>query len=347
MVTNTVLIEHAKPMDMALRTNDTEGLTIIGDCVKKKQSSFAEDVLRGLTADEKYLSPKYFYDREGSDLFVKITQTEEYYPTRTELSILNVYSSEIVNTCEHVNWLVELGSGSSEKTNALLSDFHRKRRTFNYIPIDVSDIIIESGRKLLEKYDRLSVTGILSDYGKGLELVSKVDNGSKLILFLGSSIGNFTLDEIRSFLEMTYQAMHYSDYILIGFDLVKDHQVLEDAYNDSEGVTADFNYNLLKRINNELDGNFDLNKFEHQAFFNEQESRIEMHLVSKEDQAVSIGAINKKISFKSGETIHTENSHKFTLDMIDSFADSAHLEVIHSWTDPRKYFALCLLRKKQ
>jgi len=342
-----MLIEEANPLNMALKPTTVDGLTILGDKKHHQLDNFGQDVLEGLTADQKTLSPKYFYDQVGSDLFVKITKTEEYYPTRTELSLLTQYAPQIVDSCDHVNWLVELGSGSSEKTDALLCEFHTKRRTFNYIPIDVSDIIIDSGKKLLEKYDRLSVTGILSDYERGLTLVSKVENGSKLILFLGSSIGNFDQDEIVSFLKMTYQAIHYSDYILIGFDLVKDRHVLEAAYNDAQGITEEFNYNILKRINRELDGNFDLNKFEHKAYFNEQKSRIEMHLVSMENQTVTIGELNTKILFNSGESIHTENSHKFTMKMIESYAEEAQLEVFKTWTDPKDYYALCLLRKKQ
>jgi dimethylhistidine N-methyltransferase len=347
MVLNSLLIKEAKPMDMMINKTEVDGLTILGDRSMHSLNNFGHDILEGLTAKRKIISPKYFYDQTGSDLFVKITQTEEYYPTRTELSILDQYSSEIVNTCDHVNWLVELGSGSSEKTNALLGEFHKKRREFYYIPIDVSDIIIDSGKKLLEKYDRLSVTGIVSDYENGLELVSKVENGSKLILFLGSSIGNFTPAEIDEFLEMTYQAIHYSDYILIGFDLVKDKQVLEAAYNDAQGITKAFNLNVIKRINRELNANFDVSKFEHKSFFNEEKSRIEMHLVSKENQTITIDDLNTKISFSSGESIHTENSHKFTTEMINSFADRAHLEVTRTWMDPKEYFALCLLRKKQ
>jgi dimethylhistidine N-methyltransferase len=347
MSLNSILIAEANPMDMTLKPTTVNGLTILGDKKHHQLDNFGQDVLDGLTAVRKTLSPKYFYDQAGSDLFVKITKTDEYYPTRTELSILTQYASEIVDVCDHVNWLVELGSGSSEKTDALLCEFHNKRRAFNYIPIDVSDIIIDSGKKLVEKYDRLSVTGILADYEKGLTLVSKVENGSKLILFLGSSIGNFDHDEIISFLNMTYQAIHYSDYILIGFDLVKDRHVLEAAYNDDQGITEEFNYNIIQRINRELDGNFDINKFKHKAFFNEQESRIEMHLVSIENQTVKIGDLNTKIHFQSGESIHTENSHKFTMEMIASYTDKARLEVIKTWTDPKDYFALCLLRKKQ
>jgi dimethylhistidine N-methyltransferase len=345
MLLNSVLIEKAKPLDITLKTSDGNRLTILGDSSNHSLDNFAQDVLAGLKAEKKFLSPKYFYDQTGSELFVQITQTEEYYPTRTEKSILNHYSAQIVDKCDKVNWLVELGSGISEKTDSLLCEFHKKGKTFNYIPIDVSDIIIDSGKKLLEKYDRLSVTGILSDYERGLSLVSKVENGAKLILFLGSSIGNFEPVEIDAFLSMTRQTLGDADFILIGFDLVKDREVLQAAYNDAQGITEAFNYNILKRINRELDGNFDIGKFEHKAFFNEKHSRIEMHLVSKENQTVTIGAMNTKISFKYKETIHTENSHKFTPEMIRSYADKAELAVVETWTDPQDYFALCLLRR--
>ena len=347
MLLNTSLIENAKPLEITLRTSDVKRLTILDDAKSKNLNNFAQDVCKGLMAEKKYLSPKYFYDQTGSELFVKITQTEEYYLTQTEKAILNHYSASIVDKCKQVNLLVELGSGSSEKTDSLLCEFHNKRKTFNYIPIDVSDIIIDSSKKLLEKYDKLSVTGILSDYERGLSLVSNVENGAKLILFLGSSIGNFEPAELEAFLSMTQKTLDEADFILIGFDLVKDSDVLNSAYNDAQGITEDFNSNILNRINRELDGNFDVNKFAHKAFFNDKLSRIEMHLVSKENQTVTIGELNTKISFKSGESIHTENSHKFTFDMIATYTNNAHLELVKTWTDPKDYFALCLFRKQQ
>ena len=347
MLLDSVLIESAKPLEIKQRVSDVDGLTILDDSSNQNLDNFAHDILMGLKSEKKYLSPKYFYDQIGSELFVQITQTDEYYPTRTEKSILNQYSASIVDTCDNVNWLVELGSGSSEKTDTLLYEFHKKRKTFNYIPIDVSDIIIDSGKKLLEKYERLSVTGILSDYERGLSIVSNVENGAKLVLFLGSSIGNFEPMEIEAFLNMTQSILTGTDFILIGFDLVKDHNVLNAAYNDAQGVTEAFNFNILQRINRELDGDFNVNKFKHKAYFNEKYSRIEMHLVSKEHQTVSLDAVKTKISFKRNESIHTENSHKFTPKMILSYAKKANLEIVDTFTDPKDYFALCLLRKKQ
>jgi dimethylhistidine N-methyltransferase len=347
MSLSPILIENAKSLEITSRVSGVNRLTILDDSKNHNLDCFAHDVLIGLTAERKFLSPKYFYDQIGSKLFVQITQTDEYYPTRTEKSIFHANSASIVDKCENVNWLVELGSGSSEKTDSLLCEFHKKRKTFNYIPIDVSDIIIDSGKKLIEKYDRLSVTGILSDYERGLSLVSNVENGAKLVLFLGSSIGNFEPVEIEAFLTMTRQTLGDADFILIGFDLVKDREILHAAYNDAQGINEAFNHNILMRINRELDGNFDINKFEHKAFFNEKHSRIEMHLISTENQTVTIGALETKIYFKNNETIHTENSHKFTPEMILSYAKSTKLVMVETWTDPKDYFALCLFRKKQ
>jgi dimethylhistidine N-methyltransferase len=347
MLPDSIIIEKAKPLKITQRIGDTDGLMILDDSSNQNYDNFARDVLEGLKAEQKFLSPKYFYDRKGSELFVKITQTDDYYPTRTEESILNHYSPEIVEECNQVNRLVELGSGSSEKTDIILNEFHKKRKAINYIPIDVSDIIINSGKKLLKKYDSLSVTGIVSDYERGLSIVSKIESRAKLVLFLGSSIGNFEPLEIKEFLTMTRQSLNQEDFILIGFDLVKDRDILYAAYNDGEGITKDFNFNILARINRELDANFDLNKFEHSAFYNENQTRIEMHLVSKENQTVTIGALKTKISLKKNETIHTENSHKFTHNMIRSYTEDAGLEVIKTWTDPKNYFSLYLLRKQK
>jgi dimethylhistidine N-methyltransferase len=177
-----------------------------------------------------------------------------------------------------------------------------------------------------------------------MSFVSKLENGSKLVLFLGSSIGNFNPFEIENFLKMVRKSLNKDDYILIGFDLVKDRAVLEAAYNDAQGMTREFNFNLLRRINRELDGNFDNRKFRHHALFNEDHSRIEMHLVSREAQTVLIKSLNLEIKFKAEETIHTENSHKFTKKMIHHYGQQAKLTLVNTWTDPKDYFALCLFK---
>jgi dimethylhistidine N-methyltransferase len=240
---------------------------------------------------------------------------------------------------------VELGSGSAEKTEPILEEFHQKNNSFNFVPIDVSDIIIESSAELLNKYDKLSITGIISEYEKGLSFVSRFKNNKKLILFLGSSIGNLNPSEIDVFLKMLRTKTNPDDFILIGFDLVKDRDILFAAYNDTSGITREFNLNILRRINRELDGEFDLNKFEHRAFFNEDHLRMEMHLVAKEAQKVNIGALQTQIEFEEKESIHTENSHKFTIEMINSYAHCAGLKLLKTWRDSQDYYALCLFKR--
>jgi len=311
-----------------------------------KTNSFAEDVKIGLTSENKFLLPKYFYDITGSELFEKICETEEYYPTRAEISILKNLSHTISERNQEKNLIVELGSGSSFKTNYILQSFLKSRKKLHYIPIDVSDILVESSKNLVEKYEKLFITGLVSFYEEGMDYIVKVDKSPKLILFLGSSIGNFTEEEAINFLRMLKNDITSEDRLLIGFDLIKDKKVLVDAYNDKDGVTSEFNLNILRRINNELNGNFNLNKFEHSAIFNEDKSRIEMHLISKEDQLVFIKDIDEVISFKKGETIHTENSYKFTHEMINSLAKASGMEFSDSYTDDKNYFALCAFKLK-
>lgn len=309
------------------------------------KNTFAEDVRYGLTEFPKGLHPKYFYDSKGSELFERICETPEYYVTRTESSILKKSASEIAGLNSDKKVIVELGSGSSVKTRYIISSFINNQGSITYIPIDVSDILIESAKSLLNDFEGLNIKGIISEYEEALEVVNEVVTEPKIIVFLGSSIGNFTQFEARELIEEISSVMNEHDSFLIGFDLVKDINVLNAAYDDSYGITAKFNLNLLERINNELGGNFDLNKFKHKAFFNEIESRVEMHLVSLEEQEVYIKEIDETIHFGKGETIHTENSYKFTDDIIDELASSAELMVDKRWKDENNWFELCLMRK--
>jgi L-histidine N-alpha-methyltransferase len=310
------------------------------------ESTFAEDVRTGLTQDNKFLFPKYFYDDRGSKLFDRITQTEDYYPTRTEKSILIDRSSDIIEFSKNKTVLVELGSGTSTKTRHILDAKLKTGKPLNYIPLDVSDILIPTSEQLIKDYSNLTINGILSEYITGYRIVKDIDASPNLTIFLGSSIGNFRREYIKEFLTKITNVMHDDDALLIGFDLIKDEDVLLRAYNDSEGITAEFNLNILKRINNELGGEFDLSKFEHSSIYNREKNRIEMHLISKEDQTVKIKDLDLIISFKKGESIHTENSYKFNDDLIMDFAGAAGLDWITTWNDPKKYFALTLFNKK-
>jgi len=308
-------------------------------------NAFNEDVKRGLISFPKYLHPKYFYDQKGSELFEKICHTPEYYVTRTEIVILKNISGEIAGLNFDKKVIVELGSGSSVKTKYIINSFLKSHTELKYIPIDVSEIMISSSDNLVSEFEDLKIDGILAEYETGLDISRTVVKNPKMIIFLGSSIGNFNLADAEKFIQHISNVMNTGDTLLIGFDLVKDTGVLNAAYNDADGYTALFNLNLLNRINSELQGEFILDKFSHKAFFNEIESRIEMHLVSIDEQDICIHAIREKIHFECGETIHTENSYKFNDEMINSLASDAGLEIEKIWKDDKKYFALCLMRK--
>lgn len=322
-------------------------LTIYSGNENSDKSSFAEDVKAGFYLIQKELQPKYFYDSEGSELFEKICTTPEYYVTRTETSILEECSDDIINCSGGIESICELGSGASLKTRYLINSFIKQLGALHYVPIDVSPILKSSSLGLCSEINDIKISGILSEYENGLDISNSLFPEPKLIIFLGSSIGNFDLYDAKKFIKSVSESMIDEDYLLIGFDMVKSKNILHPAYNDKEGYTAKFNLNVLDRINKELGGNFDLNEFEHIAFFNEALSRIEMHLVSKINQLVYIGKLNEIFRFKIDETIHTENSYKFTDQMISSLAENAGLNIINKWTDEKNYFSLVLFSKRK
>ncbi len=309
-------------------------------------ASFGEDVKNGLTAPNKYLLPKYFYDGRGSQLFEMICSTDEYYVTRTETEILRKYSDDIACFSNGKTHLIELGSGSSLKTEYLINSFLNSNKQLIYTPIDVSYFMINNSKRLIGDYEDLYVCGIVSEYEGGLELASQIFSKPKLIVFLGSSIGNFDLPQAKLFMRFISSKMDSDDGLLIGFDMKKDINVLNGAYNDKQGYTAEFNLNILRRINDELQGDFDLANFEHCSYFNETESRMEMHIVSSLDQEVSVETIDTTIHFTKGEKIHTENSYKFTEEMINDLSDFAGLKLARCWQDEKRYFSLCLFKLK-
>ena len=309
----------------------------------KAKNTFEEDVISGLRSTPKTLPPKYFYDISGSELFEKICETPEYYVTRTEASILKEHSPEIASVNNN-GLIVELGSGSSLKTRYILNSVIKQHGSVTYIPVDVSEILIQSGNKLLDDFEGLNIEGIIGEYEESMQLVSEVFHQPKMIIFLGSSIGNFDLPHAHAFLNKISASINKGDNMLVGFDLVKDVNILNAAYNDSDGVTAEFNLNLLKRINSEIEADINVDNFVHKAHFNSTESRMEMHLISKCDQSFSLNG-SRLISFKKGETIHTENSYKFTDEMIEDLAKSAGLKINNVWKDSRNYFGLCLMSK--
>lgn len=311
---------------------------------------FARDVIRGLATQPKYLLAKYFYDETGSELFEQITEQPEYYPTRTEAHILRTFAADIRRAMEGDLCLVELGSGSSNKTTILLKSLLEAQDQLHYFPIDISPgILSESAEKLNSDFDGLSTIPIQSEFGQGLGranwIISQKDKvpNRKLVLFLGSSIGNFEISDSQSFLTMVREKMRREDGLLIGFDLQKDREVLNAAYNDRSGITARFNLNILTRINRELGGEFVLDRFSHRAFYNDAKGRIEMHLVSDSSQEVALRKLDESFTFAKDETIHTESSHKYTPALIDEIVRKSGLETKGLFTDENEWFAVALL----
>ncbi|HLN35279.1 MAG TPA: L-histidine N(alpha)-methyltransferase [Nitrososphaeraceae archaeon] len=313
---------------------------------------FARDVKYGLGRKRKRLDPKYFYDKTGSELFESICTQPEYYLTRTEYKIILKNIGELVNYFDNQNVsIIELGSGSSKKTKIILKYFLEKQENkLHYFPIDVSyEMLFNSNKKLLKDFPKITSHPISSDYFDGIRQANEYihSNGNipdkKLILFFGSSLGNFEPKYAISFLRSIRKGLAPDDSFLIGFDLVKKKEVLEAAYNDGNGITAQFNLNILRRINNELDGEFDLESFKHFAYFNEKKSRIEMHLVSKIKQNVKIGKINKSFNFLKNESIHTENSYKYKIQDIKKFAKKSNMKVEKNFLDDNNWFSLSLL----
>ena len=300
----------------------------------------ADDVRTGLSSEPKTLPPKYLYDEKGSELFDQICNTEEYYPTRTEEKLLVACADDVVRTVQPTD-IVELGSGAARKTRVILDAADRNAIEPRYVPFDVSESMLrESSAGLIEEYDWLNVHGIVGDYGQHLD---KIPNSERrLFMFIGSTIGNLPQPEAVEFLGNVAEQMGEGDRLLLGTDLVKDHEVLNSAYNDSEGLTAAFNENVLEVINRELDANFDVDRFEHEAFFNAERSRIEMHLRSKEQQSVDVGDLDMTVQFDEGETILTEISRKFTKERVASLLADAGLDMTRWYTPNNDYFGLSL-----
>ncbi|MCV0431666.1 L-histidine N(alpha)-methyltransferase [Nitrosopumilus sp.] len=311
----------------------------------KIEKTFAEEISFSLNRNTKFISPKFFYDKKGSDLFEKICTLPEYYPTRTEIRILQNLQDELPSFIDNSYRLVELGSGASVKTRLLLDIFTKSQEKTEYFPIDISEILAESSEQLLQDYDNLHITGIIDTYDGGLEFLKNYDKKNNLIIFLGSSFGNFSHIDGENFLEKINSTMKSGDLFLIGLDLVKDTKILESAYDDSQGITSEFNLNVLSRINDELDADFDLNNFSHYSIYNKDEQRIEMYLKSLVNQSVIISKSNLSLNLKKNELIHTEHSHKYTLDQIKTLLKKTGFNIIHTWLDDDTYFSLTLVSK--
>ena len=299
----------------------------------------ARDVLEGLSAFPKRLPPKLFYDAEGSRFFEQITETPEYYPTRTERGIFQKFVDAMAEQAGSNLTLVELGSGSARKTRLLIEAILRRQAHLDFYPIDLSPAALEdAAARLSTGYPNLLVRPITADYSVDFPQLNELP-GRKLVLFLGSTIGNFVPNEAVEFLARLRQALAPGDAALVGFDMVKDAATLHDAYNDAQGVTELFNKNVLGRINRELGGEFDLDSFAHVSFFNEAKSRIEMHLESRREQRVWVHDLARSFHFARGERIHTENSYKFTEESIASLMCRSGVRIEKTWTDAQQWFS--------
>ena len=269
----------------------------------------------------------------------------EYYLTRTEVSILTQLQDKLPAYMNEEFRIVELGSGSSYKTRILISILENMHKQIEYFPIDISKILKESATTLLDDYKNLHITGVIDNYESGLDFVKNYDSKKNLIVFLGSSFGNFDYEPGLRFLNKINSSMKDDDLFLIGLDLVKDKDVLEYAYNDSHGITAQFNLNVLSRINSELDSNFNVDKFAHHAVYNEAENRVEIYLRSLENQTVNITKAGIALKIKQNELIHTENSYKYTIPKIKEMFSSTGFRIRDMWFDEKHYFCLILLSK--
>lgn len=307
----------------------------------EQQQAMLKEVLHGLGQPQKSLPSKYFYDERGSELFDEITELEEYYPTRTERTILNENVDEIEEYMGQQVLLIEPGSGSSDKTRILLD----KLDTISgYIPIDISgEYLFSVAEKLQEEYPNIEIKSLQADFTHALDLPPMESTGRKVVFYPGSTIGNFKRDTVDRFLEVVAEMAGKTGAFLIGVDLIKEVPILEAAYNDSKGITAEFNKNILRHINQKLGADFDLDKFEHKAIWNAEVGRIEMHLFCLEDHEVHING--SVISFKKGESIHTENSHKYTLEEFEEIV-SPWFEVKKVWTDDNRWFSLQYMEPK-
>lgn len=296
------------------------------------------EVLEGLSAQQKTLAPKFFYDKRGSQLFDEITRLPEYYPTRTETALFETHSAQIASHFAGAVSLIEYGSGSSRKIRALLEGM----KPAAYVPLDISGDHLEASAKTLQSdYDWLDIYAVCADYSQSIELPAEIPLNQPMAFFPGSSIGNFAPDQAAAFLSRVRSLVGEGGKLLIGVDRKKDKSVLEAAYNDSAGVTAAFNLNVLEHLNRELSGDFDIDSFAHRAIYNDQLGSIQMYLESKVSQQVELAG--QRIDFAAGEVIHTENSYKYHPDEFAALAASAGWQSELHLSDANDYFSVFLL----
>jgi L-histidine N-alpha-methyltransferase len=312
----------------------------------KSHQEFASDVLAGLSGPVKAVPCKYIYDDRGSRLFSRIAELPEYYLTRSEIEIFRMHGGSIGNLIGRSECnLVELGAGDGTKTKILLDYLQDTAVRFHYYPVDISESsVINLTSELAEQFPSLQIDGIVSDYFGGLRWLRHKSQKRNVVLFLGSSIGNFSPGEINCFLSNLREELNYGDFVLIGFDMKKDIDIILRAYNDRSGITEQFNLNILRRINNELGANFDLNKFRYYGTWDAFCGALKSCLISLCRQTVYITELDRSFQFNAWEAIHTESSYKFSEDDISSFAQKNGFDTVTNFYDKKRYFADTLWR---
>jgi L-histidine N-alpha-methyltransferase len=321
-------------------------ITINSYLERTDERVLADDVLDGLTRPFKELPPKHFYDARGSELFERICELPEYYPTRTEMQILTERADDIV-VHTGAGELIELGSGVAEKARVLLDAMAQAGTLHRYVPLDVSErVLAESAQSLVDEYPGLEVHGVIGDFERHLDEVPDGDGSPRLVALLGGTIGNFPPGTRRKLLRKIAKLLGPDDRFLLGTDLVKDPAVIEAAYDDADGVTAEFNRNVLHVINRELQANFPVDEFEHVAFFDREHEWVEMRLRAREACTVEIADLGLTVEFAAGEELRTEISAKFTRERLEADFDAAGLALERWYTDGDGLFALSLARRQ-
>lgn len=321
--------------------NQSQRLAIIYLLEKEQLHETGTQLIRGLSQQPKRISPRYFYDDQGSALFEQICALPEYYPTRTEAFILKKFAPEIAmftGNCE----LIELGSGSSTKTRFLL-DAYQKFGSLDYVPVDVSAGILESSaKKLLNDYNNLTVQGLIATYSQAIAHLPESALLPRMLIFLGSTLGNFSPRESDRFFGQARRSLKIGDYFLLGVDRQKSASVLEAAYNDAQGITAAFNLNMLAHLNRRYGANFDLDSFTHRAIYNTSLHQIEMYLDCQQSHTVYFSQLEATITLEQGESILTEISRKFDLEQLQTYLKDQGFKTIQTWSDPQDWFSLIL-----
>ena len=323
---------------------DIEQISITNHLPDLGIDNIRKEVIDGLMANPKYISSKFFYDDKGSKLFQAITKLPEYYPTRTEKGILEEMVPKLMKDFKNRS-IVELGSGDHSKISILLKAIRPENiKSIKYIPVDISQSAIKSASEnLIKSFPDLTVDGLVLDFINQLELIPSDEQ--RLFCFLGSTLGNFNEKEANSFLKDLSSAMNSGDSFLLGLDMVKPIPILHDAYNDDQKITAEFNKNILNVVNEIIDSEIDPDNFEHKAFFNATESRIEMHLKANKKMLINFPYSNTSISINRGEYIHTENSYKFSKDRITVLEQITNLKIQQIFTDEKNWFSIVLFEK--